>query len=61
MAFHADAKVVDGAVNGVGVAVKEIAARLKPIQSGLVRSYGAAILLGAVGVLLVMVLRGSVL
>ncbi len=61
MAFQADAKVVDGAVNGVGVAVKEIAARLKPIQSGLVRSYGAAILLGAVGVLLVMVLRGSVL
>ncbi|MGD2051703.1 MAG: proton-conducting transporter membrane subunit, partial [Acidimicrobiia bacterium] len=61
MAFDADAKIVDGAVNGVGVTVKEIAARLKPIQSGLVRSYGAAILLGAVGVLLVMVLRGSLL
>ncbi len=59
MAFQADAKVVDGAVNGVGVAVKEIAARLKPIQSGLVRSYGAAILLGAVAVLLVLVLRGG--
>jgi len=58
-AFQADVKVVDGTVNGVGAMVKEAAARLKPLQSGWVRSYGAAILFGAVGVLLILLVRGG--
>ena len=48
-AFSADAKVVDGAVNGVGAAVKLLAEKLRPIQTGLVRTYGVGILVGVVG------------
>ena len=46
-----DVGVVDGAVNGVGRAIHASAAVLKNVQNGLVRSYAAWILLGAVAVL----------
>ena len=59
LAFSADAKVVDGAVNGVGVAVKKLAARLSPLQTGFVRSYGAGILVGAVGLVVWIVAAGG--
>ena len=60
-AFTADAKVVDGAVNGVGRLVQGVAAALRPLQTGLVRSYGAGILFGAVGLLVWILVRGGVI
>ena len=60
LAFTADAKGIDGAVNGVGVAVKKVAELAKPLQTGLVRNYGVAILSGAVGILIIMLIRGGV-
>jgi NADH-quinone oxidoreductase subunit L len=58
-AFSADAKVVDGAVNGVGAAVKLLAERLRPIQTGLVRNYGVGILVGVVGLVLFILATGG--
>ncbi len=58
-AFAADAKVVDGAVNGVGAAVKLLAERLRPIQTGLVRNYGVGILIGVVGLVLFILATGG--
>jgi len=55
-----DAKVVDGAVNGVGIEVRSASGILRKIQSGLVRSYAAIIGLGAVLVLAWFLLRGVV-
>jgi len=46
-----DVGVVDGAVNGIGRAIHASAGVLKNVQNGLVRSYAAWILLGAVAVL----------
>ncbi len=59
MAFTADAKGIDGVVNGVGVSVKRIAEWVKPLQTGLVRNYGVGIMFGAVGVLLFILIRGG--
>jgi NADH-quinone oxidoreductase subunit L len=58
-AFTADAKGVDGAVNGVGVAVKRLAARLSPLQTGFVRAYGAGILVGTAALIVWVVLGGG--
>jgi len=58
-AFSADAKVVDGAVNGVGAAVKLIADRLRPLQTGLVRNYGVGILFGVVGLVVWILATGG--
>ncbi len=46
-----DVGVVDGAVNGIGSAVQAWAGYLKYVQNGLVRSYAAWILLGAIVIL----------
>jgi len=46
-----DAGVIDGAVNGVGSTVQAGAGILKYVQNGLIRSYAAWILLGAIAVL----------
>jgi NADH-quinone oxidoreductase subunit L len=43
-----DATVVDGAVNGVGLAVKEVATEARKGQTGYVRQYGAIIGIGVV-------------
>jgi NADH-quinone oxidoreductase subunit L len=59
MAFTADAKGIDGAVNGVGGMVKKLADVTKPVQTGLVRNYGLVILGGAVGVVLFILVRGA--
>jgi NADH-quinone oxidoreductase subunit L len=59
LAFTADAKGIDGAVNGVGGLVKQLAEKAKPLQTGLVRSYGVGILGGAVGVVLIILVRGA--
>ena len=58
-AFVADAKVVDGAVNGVGRIVTTIAERVRRWQTGMVRTYGAGILAGTVGLLVWFLARGG--
>ena len=55
-----DAKVIDGAVNGVGIEVRSASGILRKIQSGLVRSYAAIIGLGAVLILAWFLLRGVI-
>ncbi len=59
LAFTADAKGIDGAVNGVGALVKQLAEKAKPLQTGLVRNYGVVILGGAVGLVLIILVRGA--
>jgi NADH-quinone oxidoreductase subunit L len=59
LAFTADAKGIDGAVNGVGGLVKKIAELAKPLQTGLVRNYGIGILGGAVAIVLFILVRGA--
>jgi NADH-quinone oxidoreductase subunit L len=46
-----DAKVIDGAVNGVAGLVRAGGSRLRLVQTGFVRSYALAVALGAVGIL----------
>jgi NADH-quinone oxidoreductase subunit L len=53
-----DAKIVDGAVNGIGTEVRAASSLLRKIQSGFVRSYAFVIGLGAVVVLAWFLLRG---
>lgn len=53
-----DAKVIDGAVNGIGTEVRAGSGLLRKIQSGLVRSYAFVIGLGAVVLLAWFLLRG---
>ena len=53
-----DAKIVDGAVNGIGTEVRAASGLLRKIQSGLVRSYAFVIGLGAVVLLAWFLLRG---
>jgi NADH-quinone oxidoreductase subunit L len=43
-----DSKVIDGAVNGVGVAVREVATEERKAQTGYVRQYAGIIGIGAV-------------
>ena len=59
LAFTADAKGIDGAVNGVGYLVKKVAELAKPLQTGLVRNYGVGILGGTVAVVLIILARGA--
>jgi NADH-quinone oxidoreductase subunit L len=54
-----DQHVVDGAVNGVGGLVRASATRLRRLQTGYVRNYAAAILLGAVALVAFVVIRAG--
>ncbi|HSR15821.1 MAG TPA: NADH-quinone oxidoreductase subunit L [Gemmatimonadales bacterium] len=58
-AFSFDAGVVDGLVNGVGAVTKRVAHRLRPLQTGFVRNYAVAVLIGAVGLLAWFLTRGG--
>jgi len=51
-AFKFDVGVVDGAVNGVGRAVRAVGDYLRPLQTGYVRNYAALFLAGAVVVVI---------
>jgi NADH-quinone oxidoreductase subunit L len=51
-AYVVDARVVDGAVNGVGILVRRLANAGRRVQTGFVRNYALAFLLGAVAILL---------
>ena len=44
----ADAGLIDGAVNGVGMAVRSSSGALRRVQTGSVRTYAAAVFVGAV-------------
>jgi NADH-quinone oxidoreductase subunit L len=46
-----DAGVIDGAVNGVGLAVRGTSSSLRRVQTGSVRAYAASIFIGAVLIL----------
>jgi NADH-quinone oxidoreductase subunit L len=46
-----DAHVIDGAVNGVAAVVRNVGGRLRPVQSGFVRSYALGVTIGVVVVL----------
>jgi NADH-quinone oxidoreductase subunit L len=54
-----DQKGIDGLVNGVGVAVRAVGERLRPLQTGFVRNYGLGILVGAVALLAWFLSRGG--
>jgi NADH-quinone oxidoreductase subunit L len=58
-AYTFDARVVDGAVDGLGRAFAGLAAAGRRVQSGLVRTYALAFLLGAVALVVVLVVRSS--
>ena len=51
-----DAKIIDGAVNGVGWLVKQAGGSLRHLQDGLVRRYALGIAFGTVAILLYLVL-----
>ena len=57
LADGVDQKVVDGAVNGIGVAFRTGAGGLRRVQTGLVRNYALGIAVGAVALLIFFVLR----
>jgi NADH-quinone oxidoreductase subunit L len=57
-AFSVDAKVVDGAVNGVGRLVRGAGDWARPLQTGFVRNYGVLFLAGAL-VVVVWLVVGS--
>jgi len=48
----ADVGLIDGAVDGVGLGIRNFGSLLKNVQNGLIRGYAAWILLGTVAVLL---------
>jgi NADH-quinone oxidoreductase subunit L len=51
MAWFVDKRIVDGFFNGLGGWVRETALNFKVLQSGYVRNYALAVLLGVVVVL----------
>jgi NADH-quinone oxidoreductase subunit L len=51
-----DARIVDGAVNGVAAGVRAAGAKLRQTQSGLVRNYALWIVIGAAALLLFLLL-----
>lgn len=52
-----DQGVIDGAVNGVGRLFQDLGARLRRVQTGLVRQYAVGIVLGAAALLLYVLVR----
>jgi NADH:ubiquinone oxidoreductase subunit 5 (subunit L)/multisubunit Na+/H+ antiporter MnhA subunit len=54
-----DLTVVDGAVNGLGSAVRSFGSTLRVLQTGWVRSYAAGIVAGSLGVVLWLLWQGG--
>ncbi|MGB5168162.1 MAG: NADH-quinone oxidoreductase subunit L [Acidimicrobiia bacterium] len=54
-----DPKVIDGAVNGLGYATRSFGSTMRILQTGWVRSYAAAIVAGALGVVLWLLWQGG--
>ncbi|CAN5734969.1 NADH-quinone oxidoreductase subunit L [soil metagenome] len=58
-AWIVDRKVIDGAVNGVGALVRAGGTRLRPLQSGFVRSYAVGVAAGALVVVALFLSRAT--
>ncbi len=59
LAMVFDTKVVDGVVNGLAYGVRAFGSSMRVLQTGWVRSYGAAIVAGSLGVILWLLLQGG--
>ena len=59
LAFRFDIRGIDGAVEGIGSLTRKAGGWLRPLQTGFVRSYGLAIIAGAVGLLAWFLSRGG--
>ena len=59
LAMVLDTKVVDGIVNGLAYGVRAFGSSMRVLQTGWVRSYGAAIVAGSLGVILWLLLQGG--
>ncbi len=57
-AFKFDLPVVDGAVNGIGRAVRGLGDALRPVQSGFVRNYAVLFGFGLLGAVVWILTRG---
>ncbi len=57
LAFVVDAKIIDGAVNGIGTLVRKSSDQLRKVQSGLVREYALGIVIGVALLLVWIVTR----
>jgi NADH-quinone oxidoreductase subunit L len=57
LAYVVDARVIDGTVNGLGHVFRGLAGAGRKLQTGLVRTYALAFLVGVVGVLLYLAVR----
>lgn len=57
-AFGFDARVIDGAVNGLGGLVRWVGSRLRPVQTGFVRNYAATFVAGLIAVMVWLLVRG---
>jgi len=51
-----DLGIIDGAVNGVGWLVRQFSSRLRTVQTGYVRTYAVALLIGVVAIIVIMLL-----
>jgi NADH-quinone oxidoreductase subunit L len=58
-AWVLDKRVIDGAVNGVGVLVRDSGTQLRKLQTGFVRTYALGIAAGTVAILAYVVVRAS--
>ena len=54
-----DPKVIDGAVNGLGYATRSFGSTMRVLQTGWVRSYAAAVVAGALGIVLWLLWQGG--
>jgi NADH-quinone oxidoreductase subunit L len=54
-----DPRVIDGAVNGLGYATRSFGSTMRVLQTGWVRSYAAAIVAGALGIVLWLLWQGG--
>ena len=59
LAMVVDLKVVDGAVNGLGSAVRSFGSTMRVLQTGRVRSYAVGIVAGSLGVVLWLLWQGG--
>jgi NADH-quinone oxidoreductase subunit L len=54
-----DVGIIDGAVNGVATLVRESGGRLRRVQTGLVRNYALAVVVGAVAIIVFLAVRAG--
>jgi NADH-quinone oxidoreductase subunit L len=53
LAYLFDQRVIDGIVNGLGVGARQVAGRLRYLQSGQAQWYAAALFVGVIGIALI--------